>query len=139
MSILEEALQVSGENRQRDYGHPLENHERIAAVWNVVLGKKLTKPITPEEVVWCMIGVKLAREVNSPKRDNSLDVAGYVNCLDLIEQRREQQRIEKVFTPKESENCKHPRLIYRSGSFLCADCEIPCEPTPIVSFDAKVA
>ena len=88
MSILEEALKVSGENRQRDYGHPLVNHERIAAVWNVVLGPKLTAPITPEEVVWCMIGVKLAREVNTPKRDNALDVAGYVNCLDLIQQAR---------------------------------------------------
>lgn len=99
MSILEEALKVSGENRQRDYGHPLENHERIAAVWNVVLGKKL-KPgesITPEEVVWCMIGVKLAREVNSPKRDNSVDVCGYINCLDLIDQRRAQQRINATF------------------------------------------
>ncbi len=87
MSILEEALQVSGENRQRDYGHPRTNHERIAAIWNVVLGPQLTKPITPEQVVWCMIGVKLAREVNSPKRDNALDVAGYVNCLDLIQQK----------------------------------------------------
>ena len=84
--ILEEALEVSGQNRQRDYGHPLVNHERIAAVWNVVLGPKLAKPITPEEVVWCMIGVKLAREVNTPKRDNALDVAGYINCLDLINQ-----------------------------------------------------
>ena len=89
MSILEEALKVSGENRQRDYGHPLENHERIAAVWNVVLGKKLKagESISPREVVWCMIGVKLAREVASPKYDNGLDCAGYVNCLDLIDQR----------------------------------------------------
>jgi hypothetical protein len=88
-SILEEALEVSGNNRQRDYGHPLANHQRIAAVWNVVLGPKLTADITPEEVVWCMIGVKLAREVNTPKRDNALDVAGYINCLDLIQQARE--------------------------------------------------
>jgi len=96
-SILEEALEVSGQNRQRDYGHPLVNHERIAAVWNVVLGPKLSKPITPEEVVWCMIGVKLAREVNTPKRDNALDVAGYVNCLDLIQQERFNKVLEKTF------------------------------------------
>jgi hypothetical protein len=89
--ILQEALEVSGECRQRDYGHPLVNHERIAAVWNVVLGRQLTAPITAEQVVWCMIGVKLAREVNTPKRDNALDVAGYVNCLDLIQQKRAEE------------------------------------------------
>lgn len=88
MSILEEALKLSGEDRQRYYGHPLINHERIAATWNVVLGPKLREPITPEEVVWCMIGLKLAREVNKHSRDNAVDVAGYVNCLDLIEQKR---------------------------------------------------
>jgi len=96
--ILEEALEVSGQNRQRDYGHPLTNHERIAAVWNVVLGPKLSKPITPEEVVWCMIGVKLAREVSTPKRDNAVDTAGYINCLDLIQQARFDQTLEETFS-----------------------------------------
>jgi len=91
-TILEEALRVSGENRQRDYGHPLVNHERIAAVWNVVLGPQLTAPITPEQVVWCMIGVKLAREVNTPKADNLIDVAGYINCLDLIQRKRNETK-----------------------------------------------
>jgi len=85
-SILEEALRVSGENRQRDYGHPLVNHERIAAVWNVVLGPKLTAPVTPREVVLCMIGLKIAREVNTPKRDSLVDICGYVNCLDLMKE-----------------------------------------------------
>lgn len=89
LGILEEALRISGENRQRYYGHPLVNHERIAATWNVVLGPKLKEPITPEEVVWCMVGLKLAREVNRHHRDNALDVAGYINCLDLIQQARE--------------------------------------------------
>lgn len=84
--VLAEALRISGENRQRDYGHPLINHERIAAIWNVVLGPKLKADITPEEVVWCMIGTKIAREVNTPKRDNVVDVVGYAHCLDLIQQ-----------------------------------------------------
>jgi len=90
-AVLEEALRVSGESRQRDYGHPLVNHERIADVWNVVLGPLLKEgcKVSPEQVVWCMVGVKLAREVNTPKRDNAVDVCGYMNCLDLISQERE--------------------------------------------------
>jgi hypothetical protein len=111
-SILEEALKVSGENRQRDYGHPLENHERIAAIWNVVLGPKLKEPITPEEVVWCMIGLKMAREVNSKKVDNMVDVAGYINCLDLIAQKRRDQMLESLF------GC--------SDKLCVCDCSVPC-------------
>lgn len=86
MKILEEALKVSSDGeRQRDYGHPLENHERIAAMWNIQLGKKLKEPITAREVALLMISLKLSREINTPKRDNLVDIAGYVNCIDAID------------------------------------------------------
>ena len=88
MNILEEAAQIAGESRQRDYGHPYENHKRIAEMWNVQLGPKLAAPIEPREVALMMISVKLAREVNTPKRDNLVDIAGYVNCCDLIDQKQ---------------------------------------------------
>lgn len=84
--ILLESLRVSGESRQRDYGHPKLNHDRIAAIWNVQLGNKLALPLTARDAALMMIGVKLAREVNTPKRDNLVDIAGYVNCVDLIDQ-----------------------------------------------------
>ena len=82
--ILQEALEISGESRQRDYGHPLINHERIAAFWNVQLAGKLTEPIKPREVALMMIALKLAREINTPKRDSLVDICGYVNCIDLM-------------------------------------------------------
>jgi len=85
-SILAEADKVAGQSRSRDYGHPYQNHERIAAIWNVQLGPKLNAPIEPREVALMMIGLKLAREVNSPKRDNILDIAGYVKCVDMIDE-----------------------------------------------------
>lgn len=86
MSILEEALKISGTGeRQRDYGHPYVNHERIAQMWNVQLAPKLKTPITPRDVALLMIALKLAREVNTPKRDNIVDIVGYANCLDLID------------------------------------------------------
>jgi len=86
-AILQEALEISGESRQRDYGHPLINHERIAAFWNVQLAGKLTAPIEPREVALMMISLKLAREIATSKRDNLVDVCGYVNCIDLIDQK----------------------------------------------------
>jgi hypothetical protein len=85
-SILAEADKVAGEDRSRDYGHPKANHERIAAIWNVQIGSKLKESITAREVALMMIGLKLAREANSPKRDNILDIAGYVKCVDMIDE-----------------------------------------------------
>lgn len=84
-TILEEANEIAGESRSRDYGHPFQNHQRIADIWNVQLGPKLKAPITPREVALMMVGLKLAREVNSPKRDNLVDAAGYIKCVDMID------------------------------------------------------
>lgn len=93
-SILQEADEVAGVDRSRDYGHPYENHKRIADIWNVQLGPKLNKPIEPREVALMMIGLKLAREVNAPKRDNLVDAAGYVKCVDMIDQREAESKSE---------------------------------------------
>lgn len=85
-TILQEADAIAGEDRSRDYGHPYENHRRIAEIWSVQLGPILSRPILPREVALMMIGLKLAREVHTPKRDNGVDIAGYVKCLDMIDE-----------------------------------------------------
>ena len=92
-SILEEADNIAGEDRSRDYGHPYLNHQRIAAIWNIQLGDILNSPITPRQVALMMIGVKLAREYYTRKRDNLIDIAGYVKCIDMID--AETQRTEQ--------------------------------------------
>lgn len=83
-SILGEADAIAGQHRSRDYGHPLINHQRIADIWNVQIAEKLSLPLTPRDVALLMIGLKLAREVNTPKRDNLVDICGYVKCLEMM-------------------------------------------------------
>jgi len=36
-----------------------------------------------------MIGVKISRECNKPKRDNRIDIAGYAEALDMVVNYRE--------------------------------------------------
>jgi len=86
MSILTEADEIAGESRSRDYGHPYENHRRIAAIWSIQMEGVLRRPLLPREVALMMIGLKLAREINSPKRDNLIDAAGYIKCVDMIDE-----------------------------------------------------
>lgn len=79
-SVLDEAKAVIKE-RGENYDHPLINHQRIAALWSVVLGTQ----VTPLQVVQCMIAVKLARLIATPDhRDSWVDVVGYVACADAI-------------------------------------------------------
>ena len=80
-SILSEAEAIVGGARQADYGTPLANHSRTAALWSVYLG--IT--VTPRQV--CMMNVlqKVSRDANAPKRDNLVDIAGYAENANLCE------------------------------------------------------
>ena len=64
--------------RAKEYGPAKKNHQRIADIWTILLDKKLNGAITPEEVVACMIGVKVARLAEDISKDDSwTDVIGY--------------------------------------------------------------
>ena len=113
-TILAEADRIAGECRSRDYGHPLDNHERIAAIWNVQLGPRLSAPITALDVAIMMVGLKLARLVNSPNhRDSLVDAAGYIKCADMIQTELDNRRalhdkLCRTMEPDREEVSGHP-------------------------------
>lgn len=82
-SPLEEALRLTTGDRQSSYGHPLQDFTRTAGLWTALLSLQ-SRPITPEEVALCLVMLKASREMNKHKRDNLVDMAGYVNCLDML-------------------------------------------------------
>lgn len=86
-SIALEAHQLVYGDRQGDYGHPREDFTRTAILWTGLLQHKLADGayIDAEDIGRCMIAVKLSRDVNSPKRDNRVDIAGYALTLDRLE------------------------------------------------------
>ena len=86
-NILEEAIELTGGDRRRDYDHALPNHERIATLWNAYIGirKHSEAPLTPADVATMMLLLKVARHAHNPKRDNLVDMAGYARCLAQIE------------------------------------------------------
>jgi hypothetical protein len=75
-SVLEEAAKCVTGPRRRDYGTPDENFGLIASLWSV----QLKHEVTPMQVAMCLILLKVARQANSPKRDNLVDIAGYAQC-----------------------------------------------------------
>lgn len=80
--MLHDAAAIIDE-RGKSYGHPRPNHERIARFFQACLADKLlpNATITPDDVVRCMIGVKLARLIETPAHMDSIqDIAGYAAC-----------------------------------------------------------
>jgi hypothetical protein len=77
MNILEEANEITHGPRREAYGHPLDNFQHTAGLVNALLGHKFKEPLTANDVVAILRMVKESRQVNAPKRDNLVDIAGY--------------------------------------------------------------
>lgn len=72
--LLKEAAELIAVARDEVYGDPLANHQRIADLWSAILDIN----IEPEEVVLCMIAVKMSRLCSARDHNDSwVDIAGY--------------------------------------------------------------
>lgn len=67
--------------RHAAYGDAAASMASIAARWSLTLGQ----PVTAEQVVLCMIDLKLARLSHDPQhRDSLIDVIGYAALLSEV-------------------------------------------------------
>ena len=78
--ILEEALEITKGARNSDYGDCKVEFDRVAAMWSVIFEKK----ITPNQAALAMIALKITRQMNTHKRDNWVDIAGYARVGNII-------------------------------------------------------
>lgn len=62
--------------RQAEYGPPADHFEKVAGFWSLILGAH----ITPNQVVRCMMAIKLARLNHDHQHvDSWVDLAGYAS------------------------------------------------------------
>lgn len=85
-SALEEAQRLVHGDRGAAYGHPADDFARSGRMWGAILG---IPDVPPELVGLCMAAVKISREVNSPRRDNRVDLAGYAETVQMIHDRND--------------------------------------------------
>jgi len=79
-TCLQEAQRLVYGDRNASYGHPYDDFSRTAKLWSAILGHD----VTAEQAALCMCAVKISRQVNSPKRDNMVDLAGYAEVTQRI-------------------------------------------------------
>ena len=78
------ATEAAVTHKQNSYGSPDKNFQRIATIWNVILGEKMKyeNEISAADVAMMMMGLKLARLIETPDhRDSTIDAAGYAALL----------------------------------------------------------
>lgn len=86
-SVLEEAVRLTGGERNASYGDPADDYLATVTAFNAVTRRTDALALTPSEGALFMCCVKLSREGHAPKRDNRTDLAGYAWVLDRCRQR----------------------------------------------------
>lgn len=86
MSVLNEALTVTGKERPQDYVHPLDDFGCTAAIWQAMIRVRygVDVPLTADFVGLMMVAMKVSREAGRHKHDNLVDIAGYAECIDKV-------------------------------------------------------
>ena len=86
-TVLEEAARLVNGPRRAEYGHPKTNFQDIANMWSTILccpGRSPFLKVTPDEVVLMMMALKICRGKQGYKRDTAVDIAGYAQCWELV-------------------------------------------------------
>jgi len=85
-SACEIAERLTNGQRREDYGHPLDDFSKAAAMTAPIREAMARGDIHPAlGHALCMVQVKIARLLNTPDhRDSVIDGAGYFNTYDMI-------------------------------------------------------
>jgi hypothetical protein len=84
--VLKEALNCVNGERERQYGSPEDNFQRIADFWGLYLttlfeGTNVVVELDPKDVAIMMVLFKIARSLgDEDKLDNYVDIIGYAAC-----------------------------------------------------------
>ena len=82
--ILLEAHRLVNGARQKDYGHPADDYQKVSDIFYSITGIDLSV----SEAILFMVSVKLARlrtnlENDTIHHDSLVDALGYLTCLNM--------------------------------------------------------
>lgn len=89
MNILQEADQITSQDRNDVYGHPADDFDRTAQIATALGFTRAGQPLAPADVAVFQLAVKLSRLANSPDhRDTLVDLAGYARTIEMVMDRQ---------------------------------------------------
>lgn len=98
-TILDEAKAAVLGSRAADYGNCYRLYQKMAELMNALFSDRLPPHgrFAATDVPMIQILLKICREQHKSKRDNRVDIAGYAEVLDEI-----QQDIDRMFGGKDA-------------------------------------
>lgn len=102
-NVLAEAIALVFGDRNLAYGPPIEDFRTAASMVSIYLSRKYGHKITlgPEDIPAIMICVKMSRQSFHPKRDNLVDIGGYVATWEwVLKSLEEEKGAQKKTEPK---------------------------------------
>lgn len=92
--ILEEALRITGGDRQNQYGPADQDFRRTAEMWSGLFRDMLKEGVSfePYHIAQAMILLKMSRQLHQRKRDNWVDTAGYARCGQVCDQAEQERK-----------------------------------------------
>jgi hypothetical protein len=118
-SILQEAQRIIHGDRNVAYGHPIQNFQAIAHIWNGyirAMGEERLNVdgFSPQDVANMMILMKIGRVCNDNyHRDSYVDVAGYAGTAE-----RMQEPAEALAAFAKSERVASPLRVWQGWDTL---------------------
>jgi hypothetical protein len=78
VEMLREAARIINGERDKQYGGPEDNFDRIAKIWTILFHREFTT----EDVALAFVATKLARFASNSgfQPDTWVDIAGYAAC-----------------------------------------------------------
>lgn len=104
--VLKEALNCVNGEREKQYGNPEDNFQRIADFWGLYLttlfeGTNVVVELDPKDVAVMMILFKIARSLgDEDKLDNYVDIIGYAACGAEIFEKDESEDDDELMLEK---------------------------------------
>jgi len=126
-TILQEAQRLVHGDRNADYGHPIQDFRRTAAIVTVMLEHKLKMDLEATDIPIIMMAVKLSRHFNKYKRDNLVDLCGYAETLEMCKKFLYEEEVsvttfgESEAQPASREERPTPTLKYRPTAHVLDD------------------
>jgi|11BtaG_2_1085332.scaffolds.fasta_scaffold18588_2 hypothetical protein len=91
--VIEEAGHLASVDRQSTYGHPIENWQRIVDSFAPMIQHKMKdgESLDIHDYWRLMVITKVSRDVHKPKRDNKVDIVGYVQCAQQVYEKEQEK------------------------------------------------
>ena len=78
LEMLRQAEKIVGQQRNLEYGEPVQNMKRTANMLQAYFGDRIETAIKPEDVAAIGVIIKLCRRAHNPDHlDSWVDIAGY--------------------------------------------------------------